>query len=88
MRKTVLQVAQNIAIGAFVGLSAYGILTYVFGGDEASPMPPSRSILLGLIAFGCMALIVVLGGLIDRESARGSGKGKKTEENGGPGPSG
>ena len=69
-RKTFLQVVQSLAIGLFVGISAFGILTYFFGGDEANPMPAKQSVLLGLAAFGIMVLIVILGGMIDRETAK------------------
>ena len=78
-RKTFLQVIQSLAIGLFVGISAFGILTYFFGPDEANPMPASKSVLLGLVAFGIMAIIVVLGGMIDREAGKERGLGKKRE---------
>jgi len=79
-RKTWLQIIQSLAIGVFVGLSAFGILTYLFGGDEANPLTAQKSILLGLIAFGTMALIVILGGMIDKEAAKDGDPGKKAEK--------
>ncbi len=78
-RKTFLQIAQSLAIGLFVGISAFGILVYFFGTDEANPMPAIKSVLLGLVAFGSMAIIVILGGMIDRESAKEGDPLKKTE---------
>ena len=70
MKKTLLQVFQNLAIGVFVGVSAYGILVLFF---EGAPLPARKSILLGLIAFASMVLIVVLGGMVDREAAKKTG---------------
>ena len=72
MKKNLLKVLLNLAIGVFVGISAFGILTRLFGGEGADPLPASTSIILGIIAFGCMAVIVVLGGMIDREEGKKS----------------
>lgn len=70
MKKNLLKVLLNLAIGVFVGISAFGILTRFFGEEGAVPLPASTSILLGIIAFGCMGVIVVLGGVIDREEGK------------------
>lgn len=87
MKKTFLQILQNLAVGVFVGISAFGILTYFFTGDEANAIPAGRSILLGVIAFGSMVLVVVLGGMIDREAARGAvGRNRKDKSDGPAGP--
>lgn len=88
VRKTVLKVFQSLAIGVFVGISAFGILTYFFGGDEANPLPARQSILLGLSAFLVMVVIVVLGGMIDREEARDADRRKKGDQKDGSSGSG
>jgi len=78
-RKTVLQIFQSLVIGAFVGISAYGILILVFADEVQNSMPAWKSILLGLTAFGCMAIIVILGGMIDKAEAVNGKRGKKVE---------
>ncbi|MBN2720576.1 MAG: YbaK/EbsC family protein [Proteobacteria bacterium] len=70
MKKNLFKVLLNLAIGVFVGISAFGILTRFFGEEGAAPLSASTSILLGVIAFGCMGIIVVLGGVIDREEGK------------------
>lgn|GEM_PF-1668025 len=81
MKKNFLKVLLNLAIGVFVGISAFGILTRFFGEEGADPLPASISILLGVIAFGCMGIIVVLGGMIDREEGKKAKK-KDTSDDG------
>ncbi len=69
-RKYLLEVIHNLAIGAFVGISAYGIMILFFADEVQNPMPVWKSVLLGLSAFLCMAIIVILGGMIDKNAAR------------------
>jgi hypothetical protein len=85
-RRGILQVIQNLAIGVFVGISAYGVLILFFADEIQTPMSPLKSVLLGVTGVGCMVVIVVLGGMIDRDTAvnakstKGNTNGKGSED--------
>ena len=79
-KRYLLEIIHNLAIGAFVGISAYGIMILFFADEVQNPMPVWKSVLLGVSAFVCMAIIVVLGGMIDKDAAGKDRAREKIEE--------
>jgi len=68
MKRIFLQVIQNLAFSVFVGISVYGIIIY-FGGEIQKRIPAGTSLLLGFTAVLCIVVIVVVGGLIDKQAS-------------------
>lgn len=68
MKRLILQILQNLAFSVFVGIAVYGIIIY-YGGEMHKPIPAKVSLLLGFTAVLCVFVIVLVGGLIDKDAA-------------------
>ena len=69
MKRGVLQFIQNLAASVFIGIAVYGLIIF-FGGEMQRRVPAWKSLILGFTAVVCIAVIVVVGGLIDKQASR------------------
>ena len=69
MKRHIYQFIQYLAASIFIGLSVYGLITFM-GGEVHSKIPFRDSLLLGLGAVACIVVVVVMGGILDRIVAR------------------
>ena len=85
MRRGVLQFIQNLAASVFIGIAVYGLIIF-FGGEMQRRIPAWKSLFLGLTAVVCIAVVVVVGGLIDKQASRNENKeGQEVGQNGSSG---
>ncbi|GBE14874.1 hypothetical protein BMS3Abin14_00926 [bacterium BMS3Abin14] len=70
MKKHIYQFIQYLAASVFIGLSVYGVIIFM-GGEVHTKLPFWTSMLLGLGAIVCIAVVVVMGGILDRIMAQG-----------------
>jgi hypothetical protein len=68
VKHLILQLIQRLAIAVFIGISVYGIFIY-YGGEIQKRIPGKTALLLGFTAVLCVVVIVVLGGIIDRQAS-------------------
>jgi 4-hydroxybenzoate polyprenyltransferase len=69
IRRGILQFIQNLAMSVFIGIAVYGVIIF-YGGEVQKKLPPWKSLLLGSAAVVCIAVIVIIGGLIDKQVSR------------------
>ena len=62
-----LLAVQNLAFSVFVGIAVYGIILY-YGGELKERIPAGLSLFLGFTAVISVVVIVLVGGLIDKEA--------------------
>lgn len=65
MKRGLLQFLQHLAASVFIGIAVYGAIIY-YGGERQKHIPVKESLLLGLGAVVCIAVVVIIGGFQDR----------------------
>ena len=65
MKRGLIQFIQHLAASVFIGIAVYGAIIY-WGGETQSKIPMALSLLLGIGAVVCIAIVVAIGGLQDR----------------------
>lgn len=66
--RLILQVIQGLAVSVFIAISVYGIFLFL-GGEKQMQIPAWKSLSMGFTALFCIVVIVVLGGLIDKQAS-------------------
>ena len=66
--RLILQVIQGLAVSVFIAISVYGIFLFL-GGEKQMQIPAWKSLPMGFTALVCIVVIVVLGGLIDKQAS-------------------
>lgn len=66
MKKLILLLIQGLAVSVFIAISVYGIFIYL-GGEKQLQIPAWKSLGMGFTALACIVVIVVLGGIIDKQ---------------------
>jgi hypothetical protein len=65
MKRKLYQFIQHLAASTFIGLSVYGLIIFM-GGEVNKHLPFWTSLSLGLGAVVCIAVVVYMGGILDR----------------------
>ncbi len=78
MKKNFYQLLQHLAAAVFIGLSVYGFIIFM-GSEVNNVLPFWTSISLGLLAIVCCAVVVFMGGIIDRLAAEQAAEEKGQE---------
>lgn len=80
MKRGLLQFMQHLAASVFIGIAVYGAIIY-WGGETQKKIPVSESLLLGLGAVICIAVVVGIGGIQDKMALSDEARDKAEQEN-------